>query len=126
MDVFAVCFLLLFRPGPNQSSFKLGDSPLNWNIEVYNKTLKSGCQIELRQLGPADPGRQSPPLHTLHANQGGTVPFSDFEDHRRVGMLQDRGSFGIPDKASQPLWIGGQLHACNDKPTGAVPYRPSA
>jgi hypothetical protein len=27
---------------------------LRWNIEVYHKTLKSGCKIETRQLGNAD------------------------------------------------------------------------
>ena len=27
---------------------------LRWGIEVYHRTLKSGCQIEQRQLGTAD------------------------------------------------------------------------
>ena len=27
---------------------------LRWGIEVYHKTLKSGCQVEERQLGTAD------------------------------------------------------------------------
>jgi uncharacterized protein DUF4338/transposase-like protein/transposase Tn5 family protein len=37
-----------------QASEKLAWYTVRWNIEVYHKTLKSGCQIEQRQLGLAD------------------------------------------------------------------------
>lgn len=37
-----------------ESVEKLGWYTKRWGIEVYHKTLKSGCQIEQRQLGSAD------------------------------------------------------------------------
>jgi len=37
-----------------QATEKLGWYAKRWGIEVYHRTLKSGCQIEERQLGSAD------------------------------------------------------------------------
>jgi hypothetical protein len=37
-----------------QATERLAWYATRWNIEVYHRTLKSGCQIETRQLGSAD------------------------------------------------------------------------
>jgi hypothetical protein len=37
-----------------QASEKIAWYAARWGIEVYHRTLKSGCQIETRQLGSAD------------------------------------------------------------------------
>ena len=49
---------MLLTTGPVESFAaacqKLPWYTLRWGIEVYHRTLKSGCQIERRQLGGAD------------------------------------------------------------------------
>lgn len=52
-----LCWLLLTTcpvTSFQQAAEKLAWYTVRWNIEVYHKTLKSGCQIEQRQLGSAD------------------------------------------------------------------------
>lgn len=52
-----VCWMLLTTcPVDNFQAAceKLRWYALRWNIEVFHRTLKSGCQIEQRQLGSAD------------------------------------------------------------------------
>ena len=56
-DTPPLCWLLLTTCPVTtfqQATEKLAWYTVRWNIEVYHKTLKSGCQIEQRQLGSAD------------------------------------------------------------------------
>jgi hypothetical protein len=55
--VTPLCWMLLTTcrvTGFDQATEKLAWYTKRWGIEIYHKTLKSGCQIEERQLGDAD------------------------------------------------------------------------
>ena len=56
-DVGPLCWMLLTTcPVTNfdEATEKLAWYTKRWGIEIYHRTLKSGCQIEQRQLGDAD------------------------------------------------------------------------
>lgn len=56
-DIAPLCWMLLTTCSVTtfeEAAEKLAWYTKRWGIEIYHKTLKSGCQIEERQLGDAD------------------------------------------------------------------------
>ena len=56
-DIAPLCWMLLTTcrvTAFEEATEKLAWYTKRWGIEIYHKTLKSGCQIEERQLGDAD------------------------------------------------------------------------